>query len=934
MRGHALRWRSGLGLVALMAVGLLLPSTAMAIPAEITVQGFLKTQAGLGADGTYALTMSLYDADTAGNTLWTETQVGVVVSNGLFNATLGADDVNNPLMLATFRDNAQVWVGIKVEAGPGVSTPEDELPRTPLTTVGYAFVAMHAETAATALNVTCGSACISESELDFNVVTDSELAAALAAIPQIDSVDGLSGGTITSGVTISGNLAATVLTQNGNTVCDNSGNCGVNLGSLGCGVGQTVVYDGSDWICTDAGSGAFPTDPCNGPNQAIQYDGSDWVCIDTRATGLSAGAANGYELTDNWGYVFDGIQRAPKTWAEAKADCEAQGGRLPTITELYRNNASATGTGNIGTPNDSSYLWTLIANYNTALHRVAVRLNNGGVTYYAETTTQSYRCVWPDRTSSAFDGDYCYGPPGSECKSHGNWWNVDKIDRPPVHFTAAANECAFYNASLVDDRIFQELAQAGWENPTNAWHWLVDYKWVNGADSVALGRFSLNPQLTWAYTDNGSPEGLNTGSYSGSTSNRNFRCVGKRDASEGNSASNPPCTGGCFTASNGRTTLTADSTDRSPTSLNNAIAQCALIGGHVPTDEDFQQLVRAGWPNGSNSWTHLSDPVYWSGSPNYGNAIARWSGTGTERYNIDNATFSVTDPNSSRPYRCVWFQTYEAQGSPTVCNADENQMWDGSDFSCVAQVVGNANGNAFPGGVPLDDAFGNAWDVFERAAATFEDASNTCAAIGARLPTATEIWRVRFGNDTGVTAIGTAASSAYLWTLNPDHIVTASSRVTMRVSDGGRTIVADTNTSTFRCIWPATKGDAFGGQSCHGPAAAPCHQVGHLRMDAVDRAPISHPSAAWECAFYGGRLPKAGELARLVHDSGPNGSNSWLWLSDSLYWHTGNRGIAIARWTGTGDATWQYRGTGASTGGRSDHNSNRNFRCIFSDEMR
>jgi len=343
-------------------VALLWPATAMAVPSQLTVQGYLRTEAGLGADGSYAIRFALYDAETGGNTLFSVTQVGVPVSSGLFDAVLSTDDGGNPLTAAVFRDNPQVWLGIKIEAGPGVALGgEAELPRTMLTTVGYAFVAAHADHATAADQATdldCSAApCVSELELDFDPVTQAELTAALAALgPHVTSVDGLAGGTITSDVTVNGALAATSITQNGNAVCDASGNCGQSLFNTTCQADQVLTYDGSAWVCTDFVAAGTPTDACNGLHQVLQWDGSAWVCVDSRATGLSAGQANGYELVDDWGYAWDGIQRAPKTWAEAKAACEADGGRLPTVTELYRNNARSTGTGNISTPNDTSYL--------------------------------------------------------------------------------------------------------------------------------------------------------------------------------------------------------------------------------------------------------------------------------------------------------------------------------------------------------------------------------------------------------------------------------------------------------------------------------------------------------------------------------------------------------------------------------------------------
>jgi endosialidase-like protein len=204
-----------------IALVLFIPLTALAVPPMMNLQGRLLTESGTPAqDGSYAITFIIWDDQTAtgpSNEVWRETMVGISIVNGLFNVVFGLDTGSNPLTMDMFRDNSQLWLGIKIEAGPGVPVGgEPELPRQRLLTVAYAFGAAYSEEALFAyssLDLSCTN-CVSEAELDFNPVTDAELAAALAALPIPTSVDGMSGGNITSAVTI-----------NGNEVCDISGNC-------------------------------------------------------------------------------------------------------------------------------------------------------------------------------------------------------------------------------------------------------------------------------------------------------------------------------------------------------------------------------------------------------------------------------------------------------------------------------------------------------------------------------------------------------------------------------------------------------------------------------------------------------------------------------------------------------------------------------------
>lgn len=97
--------------------------------------------------------------------------------------------------------------------------------------------------------------------------------------------------------------------------------------------------------------GSSPEQPCSGFGKALQWDGNAWVCIDIASAGLSSGEANGYEVKDDWGDVWDGIPRRARPWDEARQACEADGARLPTVTELWRNRASY-GSANIATQND------------------------------------------------------------------------------------------------------------------------------------------------------------------------------------------------------------------------------------------------------------------------------------------------------------------------------------------------------------------------------------------------------------------------------------------------------------------------------------------------------------------------------------------------------------------------------------------------------
>ena len=180
MRHSALRssWAAAL---ALMAVLVLAPQAGFAtVPQTINYQGSLTDPAGAPIDGTVDMTFSLYSDSGGVAQLWTETQTGVAVTDGVFSVTLGADTVTPNLLDPSWFDNP-VWLGVTVGTDPQM-TPLQEIDA-----VGFAIRAKGAETAGlSALSLSSGdldcTGCVTESELDFDPATQSELGAAVAAI--------------------------------------------------------------------------------------------------------------------------------------------------------------------------------------------------------------------------------------------------------------------------------------------------------------------------------------------------------------------------------------------------------------------------------------------------------------------------------------------------------------------------------------------------------------------------------------------------------------------------------------------------------------------------------------------------------------------------------------------------------------------------------
>jgi hypothetical protein len=107
---------------------LLITTIVFAIPSQIPFQGRLTDDLGNPINGIMNITFSLYDAETEGIAIWSETQA-VNIENGLFSVKLGS---LSPLSADDFSDSER-WIAIVVDADSEMT------PRTKLASVPYAF---------------------------------------------------------------------------------------------------------------------------------------------------------------------------------------------------------------------------------------------------------------------------------------------------------------------------------------------------------------------------------------------------------------------------------------------------------------------------------------------------------------------------------------------------------------------------------------------------------------------------------------------------------------------------------------------------------------------------------------------------------------------------------------------------------------------------
>ena len=108
-------------------------TTIAAVPHLIRYQGQAVDSKGVLLEGPYNLTFRLYDAATAGNTIWEEIQPSVPITKGYFSVLLGQVTPLNADWSRT------LWLSVQVNADPELS------PRQQITSVPLAIRAEQAE---------------------------------------------------------------------------------------------------------------------------------------------------------------------------------------------------------------------------------------------------------------------------------------------------------------------------------------------------------------------------------------------------------------------------------------------------------------------------------------------------------------------------------------------------------------------------------------------------------------------------------------------------------------------------------------------------------------------------------------------------------------------------------------------------------------------
>ncbi len=259
-------------IVSLVSFGLiaLLAGPALAeVPVSITQQGRLLDN-GEPLTGSQELEFELYDEESGGAVLWSDSVNADLDENGVYTVTLGTDA--NPIDAEILQDG-EVYLELEIDGNVFAD-------RLRLTSVPFATLA---GTAAVAQSVVDGG--VTSNALEPGAVTADALAPSAVTDDAVESLDWEK------------------LTGIPSEVFEGSD----TLAALSCNPDDLVVYDGSDWICAESidweqltgipsevfeGGDTLAELSCSSDDLVV-YDGSDWDCASGYLRGDSSVSISG-----------------------------------------------------------------------------------------------------------------------------------------------------------------------------------------------------------------------------------------------------------------------------------------------------------------------------------------------------------------------------------------------------------------------------------------------------------------------------------------------------------------------------------------------------------------------------------------------------------------------------------------------------------------
>jgi hypothetical protein len=640
---------------------------------------------------------------------------------------------------------------------------------------------------------------------------------------------------------VCGDQDAVYITQNSNLFAEIHDDGQVGFQSAGILVGGSLqqLSPTDTLVVMQNLRQTFQNDTHARPECTVETRGMIWnaqICFGSTSVAYWmwlpwAFSVQGYPVRDNWGLVWDGLDRNAATWATALATCTSVGARLPSVSELNRNIVDSIG----GAVNIAEYpiavsspLWTQVAVSPGAYYTLILKGGAPALGTAGAGGSLGFRCVL-NAGAPLFPTNCNLG----SCNYGYTWYVIDSSPRPSLSFLGAYSECGLYSASVPTLQLAQLLGLTISGNS----YW-VSTLFSNSNTSVTLGAVTGS-------LPNPNYGAIVAGAYP-------FYCVGLNPNLTPEPIT-PACNGQCITVKNVMNQFIVDSQDRTNTTFEQALTACLNVNGNLPEYADMLAIYTNQVPRQGMLWSldNFAPP------PTYAITYAIYD---------NNTNLSFQSQGSSNFYRCIWKQSLPF---PQNCNGQQMSLgWDSASGSVVC--VTNTLSTPVTGGTIQQDAWGYAWDGADRSAANYSVAVSTCSSYGGRLPYPTELYRAR-SDPSNVVTSSITTSPSFLLSNNPSISVNFSSGAIFGIPPY-------TSVLPFRCVWPPlNEGTFFGGSKCYGPPSSPCFQfLGNYLIDQVPRVSMTYPQAVTECQSLGGTLPSYSQYLAAVYLGLPNPSGNWI----------------------------------------------------------
>ena len=350
-------------------------------------------------------------------------------------------------------------------------------------------------------------------------------------------------------------------------------------------------------------------------------------------------------------YNVDTADRAPLPVASAIWECTFNRGHLPTFVTLMEAVQQGLDGGStnswLHTADGVRYDLNAIIRWQGVVAAPLV-IGNGG--YTTNTNNRAFRCAglnYEAGTHPASITDEFVGALST--------YKGEAVDSTATQtWTEAHDTCWGRGGHVPRDDELTELIQQGLPAGSGSWVWTSDQAGYNGTDFLTkLVRWTgTAPEFSLSYS------GESSAGYK--TTSRLTRCIYYPVDTGYAGPQAADCAGGCtelaMPGSSGAK-MWLDSFDRAPSAtFEDALDDCRKAGGHLASERDLTEAIRASLPNGTNNHLWTSDMSKGSNTTNSNLyiQIVRWQGTDPAFTDLYNTYSTWSQSTTTRPYRCMW----------------------------------------------------------------------------------------------------------------------------------------------------------------------------------------------------------------------------------------------------------------------------------------